>query len=377
MHLGRFHATIYDLAEHFKKADLVTKLEQCASLLDNYSSTRDQSHLESFKNTLKNFFSSANIKDPDLQQPYALQIIEDLSIENLLSPNINKHVQLLVTQRSFDHVALAVDLRNFAQEINKKISQISNIDTAFSELKVEFQRVEGNEAEVGIMLPRQIVGETLKDLTSEFGELAKLFRAINELTAAQDYDPKVRTISSSWWQVFLELDATQIAAWTVAIERIVTLFKTNLEIKNLQLQLSSMDIPEHITKLIEEEIETRVNSEIEKLATDIRTEHAKIDDQHRLNEIENQLRHGLRYLAKRINQGAQVEINVAIPAEPKEPQPAPDGTPPAEDLLEKNTAQRARIEELRKLRERGRAASVHTLSVDTSAQLLIDKDDEP
>lgn len=236
---------------------------------------------------------------------------------------------------------------------------------------MEFERVQENEAEVGILLPREIVGESLAALTSEFNKLGKLFRAINELTGAPDYDPKVRTISSSWWQVFLDLDPSQVLIWVVSIERIVALFKSNLEIKDLQQRLATKEIPKEITDLIEKEIDRRVSSSLASLASEIRRDYAKIEDEGRLNEIETQLRQGLYHLAMRINQGSQVEINVAIPKAPEE-QPTPAEGVEVDPLVQTQIeAQRTRIAELRQLRARGRSASVETLKIDGTSQVLL------
>jgi hypothetical protein len=371
LHLGRFHATIYDLASHFTAADLPAKLEQCAAALDQYAQGKTAAQLEEFRTGFDTLLKASEVKDPELKQPYALQVISEMALTDILDPDLPVDLHRIVKERAFDHAGIATDFRTLATKITKKSSQVSSIDKAFTDLEVEFERVEDNEAEIGILLPREIVGESLSALTSEFNKLGKLFRAINELTGAPDYDPKVRTISSSWWQVFLELQPTQILVWVIAIERIVALFKSNLEIKVLQQQLSSKEIPKKITELIEKEIDTRVSSALNELAAEIRKEHAKIDDEGRLNEIEIQLRQGFTHLAMRINQGSQVEINVAIPEEPKEPPASAEGEELNQEIQAEIASQQARITELRELCTRSRAASTETLNIDGASRVLL------
>lgn len=371
MHLGRFHATIYDLAQHFQEASLPAKLEECAAALDQYAQSKAQAQLDAFRAAFGKLLQSAEVTNPDLRQPYAQQVIVDMSVTELLDPSLPDTLNKIVQERAFDHAGIASDFRALAEGSKKKIAQISSIYKAFTELKVEFERVNNTEAEVGILLPREVVGESLTALTTEFSKLGKLFRAINELTGASDYDPKVRTISSSWWQVFIDLDSTQILVWVIAIERIVTLFKSNLEIKDLQQRLSTKEMPKEITDLIEDEIGRRVSSSLETLAADLRREHAKINDESRLNEIEIQLRQGLYHLAMRINQGSHVEINVAIPESPKEP-PAPvEGEEPNQEAQAQIAAQRERILALQKLQIRSRTASTETLKIDAASHALL------
>lgn len=195
---------------------------------------------------------------------------------------------------------------------------------------------------------------------------------MNELTGEQGYDSRIATISSSWWQVFLEVPIDQVALWVVAIERIVALFKSNLEIKSLQQQLSEKSIPEKILKLISEEVEKKVTAELTKIASDIVERFGKIDDKGRKNEVETQFRQGLHYLARRLNQGAQVEINVGVPAEPDDP-PVKEGEEPNTALLEANANLRIRISELRKIRSSAQLASETSLQIDRDSPLLIEE----
>lgn len=371
MHLGRFHYVIESLNTHFTKAQLPQKLEQCASLLDQYASSRTTEQLASFQTAVADLHGTSDQLAPSLMQPYARQVIDDMHISDLLPPVFQTTVTRAISERSFDPSGLAAELRKIAAAATTKTAHLAAIDSGFSALGVEYERVDSDAAEVGFLIPREVVGETLKNLTDEFGELNKLLRAINELVAAEDYDPKVLTISSSWWQVFLDLNPEQILVWVLAIERIVNLFKSNLEIKALQKQLGDKDVPKQITDLIEKEVEKRVSTEIKALASEIRRDFSKVDDDSRLNELETQLRQGLIYLAKRMNQGAHVEINVGIPDEPEPPKDLAEGSEQDEQFKNTLSQARERIAQLKALRDRARAASANTTEIGLNAPLLL------
>jgi len=300
-----------------------------------------------------------------------------MRINDILPPEFQDAVKRTISDRSFDTAGLATELRVMAASAAEKTNHLTSIDNAFTALGVEYERVDSDSAELGFLLPREVVGNTLKDLTVEFNELNKLLRAVNELVAADEYDSRVVTISSSWWQVFLELDPNQILVWVLAIERIVNLFKSNLEIKNLQQQLGDRKMPKEITDLIENEVENRVSTEIKELAAEIRRDYAKIDDEARLNEIETQLRQGLGYLAKRMNQGAHVEINVGIPEEPTPPKADAEGAEASEAFQQTLTQAKVRIARLSNLRDRARSASSETTAIGQNAPLLLTQEPVP
>lgn len=371
MHLGRFHVVIEALTSHFQQAQLPQKLDLCANLLDEYASGRTPPQLETFRTAVEDVLKAADSLESDLAQPYARQVISEMRIDDILPPVFQEFVKSTINAKSFDPAGLAAELRVTAADVAKKTTHLAAIYNGFSALGVEYERVDSESAELGFLLPREVVGDTLKDLTNEFGELNKLLRAVNELVAAEEYDPRVLTISSSWWQVFLDLDPNQILVWVLAIERIVGLFKSNLEIKNLQQQLGDKKMPKDITDLIELEVEKRVSSELQDLAAEIRRDYSKINDVARLNEIETQLRQGLRYLAKRMNQGAHVEINVGIPDEPTPTKGDAEGAEASEAFQQTLNQAKERIAKLRDLRDRARSASSETTAIGSNAPLLL------
>lgn len=370
MHLGRFHAVIGDLRNHFSSSEIIAKLERCSSVILQYAKAPSDEILELFRTSLESVIQASELKNPDLLKPYAQQIILELGLAEFFGSSFANSINKVVADGHFHHARIAKGIQKLKNSLEKKVVSIVSMDDAFTVLDVEYERVTNDEAEVGILIPRPIVGETLPALSTEFDHFAKLFRAINELTAAKDYDPKVRTISSSWWQFFLEVDSLQIGAWIVAVERIAALFKTNLEIKALQQQLKNHDLPEQVTEAIDNAIAARLRTAIGTLASDIRHDFARIDDQARLNEIETQLRHGLLHLAKRVGEGGEVEINVAIPVVPRSV-PAAEQLANDPKLLEKIEEQRARIAELRLLRERASAASAATIESTDAERLLL------
>ena len=370
MHLGRFHAVIDHIENHFREAKLAEQLDGAAAALDQYAQSRVDSHILEFRTKLASALDSSEDVSSDLLQPYAQQVIDELSVRDLFPPRPRAAIEGIVSANGFDSAALSAALRKQAKHYLAKITMVKQLDASLRGLSAEYTAVEEEKAEVGLLLPREIVGDTLPDLSKEFDKISNLARAVNELTGEQSYDSKIATISSSWWQVFLEVPIDQVALWVVAIERIVALFKSNLEIKSLQKQLSEKSIPEKILKLISDEVEKKVTAELTKIASDIVERFGKIEDKGRKNEVETQFRQGLHYLARRMNQGAQVEINVGVPEEPEDPE-VKEGENPDTAVLEANAKLRARIAYLRTIRHAAQSASETSLQIDKDAPLLL------
>jgi hypothetical protein len=376
MHLGRFHAVIDHLERNFRAGKLPEQLEAAALALEQFAQTRAEAQITDFRTKLTAALDASDTIEPELHQPYAQQVIQELGLQPLLSPAPRATIDALVAEHGFDSVALSAALKKQAKTYLAQIAHLKQLDASLRGLSAEYTAVADGNAEVGILLPRDAVGETLPDLSKEFDKISNLARAINELTGEPNYDPKVATISSSWWQIFLEIPVEQVVLWTVAIERIVALFRSNLEIKQLQKLLSEHDMPEKILKAISEEVNKKVSAELKKIAVDLVERFGKIDDKGRGNEVETQLRQGLHYLARRMNQGAQIEINVGVPDEPEDPKPK-EGEEPETAVLEANAKLRERIAHLRTLRNSAMRASETSLQIDRNAPLLLEDSTQP
>jgi hypothetical protein len=375
MHLGRFHATIYRLNNYYQEIEPIEKLNNLISHLQSFINTRNQEHLTVFKNTLEEILK---IPDPEknLAQPYAKQILNELKLLDDLGQPLASKIKTVITQNSFDQNQAITELTSIRDDLARKLNEIQKIDSAFTSLDVEYESVFSGDSEIGLLLPRELTGETLEELNQELQQINRVFRAINEITGSEEYSPKIRTISSSWWQIFLELDHTQIAAWVFAIERIVNLFKTNLEIKALQKQLEEKDIPKRITSALEKEVETKIKTGIQKIASDIRKKFSKTSDEPRLNELETQLKQGLTYLAKRLNQGAEIEINISLPAKPEKPKDSEENQEALAEYQNQLLAYEEKLKSALVIQSQAFIASQKTLEIEKDAPLAIKYDEE-
>lgn len=373
MELGRFHAVIADLAEHFLGAKLPEKLQQCATLLSEYASSANTEAINRFHRDVEETIEASVINSLDLRQPFAHQLLETLNLSAVLSPYFGDNLRALIAKESFNPQALAKSLQAMSEEVAQTIDEVSAIHGAGKSLRVSHHHLAPNHAEVGILIPTAVMGEHLSALSDELSQLGSLVQAMNELSGTKYIAPKIVSCSQSLengFQVYFSLEEWAIAPWITAAERIVALFLSNTDIKNLQRQLKDKDMPKAITDMIEKEVETRVSRAIKELAFEMRKSHAQLDHSERLDEIEIVLREGLYYLARRMNEGATLEINVASSSTQDDNHPAPTET------ADPRQAQRIRAQK----------ASIATLSIDRTTPLMLadkllieeeEKTDEP
>lgn len=313
MHLGRFHAALWDISQHLREAKIPEKLEEIASTLDQIQSNPSENLIQTYRTQVEAVKKSATVKDIDLKKPYPQQIIDELNIRKLLNPDFSQELDEVSQASTFSASNTALKIRDLSKKF--KISQyhLLHADSAFSFFEVEFERVGEGECEIGLLLPRHIVGETLPELAKEFSKFGHLFQQVNELTGAAEYNPKIRTISSSWWQFFVQLEPEQIQAWIDVTKDLVELWGAVLAIKKVKQELESKNVSEAVLKALEDDIQAKIDLGVGRVSAELRAKHGRIDDEGRANELENGITQGLRHMAKRMAQGGLVEIDVSPP----------------------------------------------------------------
>jgi hypothetical protein len=118
---------------------------------------------------------------------------------------------------------------------------------------------------------------------------------------------KVRTISSSEFQILLVAGPTVAASLAYALDRLASVYERILHIRLMEKELVKSDIPDTVLDPLSSHIEDLVRTEIDAIAEAL-VDKATISDEGRLNELRTELRMDLRELAERLEQGYNVEV---------------------------------------------------------------------
>lgn len=136
----------------------------------------------------------------------------------------------------------------------------------------------------------------------------------------------MRSIGTGCFEVFAVAPSATAAAIAFAIERIVVLYKSMLEIRVLRKQLVEKQAPAEALRLLEEDERKRVTRDLDTVRDEILSTYAgeTKPDKARRNELKVALGQALHYLAERIDRGFDFEIRTA-PVVEQEPAAEPSG----------------------------------------------------
>lgn len=319
MHLGRFHRVIYLLARDNKTYKITTLFESLLSNLSTYSASPSTATSIAFADSLEQLKVALSKAKSNNFVASQKAIVDQINGWKYCGNGLFNEIQEIVSTNNILPASALEKLQKLQTEYNKFNNSILSIDNAFTNLEVEYEQLEEDKGEFGISIPRSVAGDTLHAIEGEIKWINNLLSAFNELVGDGNDSPVVRNISSSDWQFFIEQSPIVIPLIVISIERIVALIKSNLEIKLLKKQLEDNNLPPNIISEIQKHVESEMKAGIRKIAEEVAKDYGEKVQEQRKNELMNQITFGLLKLAKRINEGADVEISFGLPEKPEEP----------------------------------------------------------
>lgn len=179
--------------------------------------------------------------------------------------------------------------------------------------------MEVGEQEIGISIPESVLKANLSNVEKEIKWIKELLNVLSEVATGKVGHYSIRTIGSSELEIFLMTIPIVVACVAKAIEGIVALYKQQLDIKKVKLELEHLKMPAKVTKPYDEHIKEIVQKEINVIAKELIKNYYKKKDDGRKNELTTHLSKVLGYMAERIDKGATFEVRVGLPKKPEEP----------------------------------------------------------
>ena len=327
MHLGRFNYVTSLIETYFEENEIVSLVDQVIAQLNAYISSQTKENSVNFRAKVGTLLQACSFTPPGYNSASFRHIVADTHGEEYIGVGLEISLKNILEEQSITPAEMMVSLKEFRKNLSAYSDSITALSSGLITLGVEYEELKPDQFEFGAMFPKELVGTSINEIQDELIRLNYLFKTLNELMGKGPTSPTVSNISSSWWQFFIELDYQQIAAISFAIERIVALYKSNLEIQKLKQDSEKNGLGEEITALINQKIEEKLKSGMQEIAKDIRKKIQQNNDNERCNELETQLRMELVHIAKRINQGAAYEIRAGLPEEPEDIEAEQDEVP--------------------------------------------------
>ena len=324
MNAERLHVIAIALKTDFAEIKLQQLLDALVQSLANQVSQPNQpQHQASVSQNLTNLYDSLSESKVNSFTPAWLDIVEEIGGMEFIEKNLSAAVKAIFERNNITPSVAQQELTQISARLKPFLSSINQLCNSMTALNIGHEELEPGECEVGIVVPRAAVSNSLHDFGKELVQLNKIFSVFSEIATDSRGNFQIRNISSSELTVFLEAAPEIAACIAIAIERIVALYKSLLEIKKLKGELESQGVPKKDMSGIKDHANTLMENGIKILVDDLIDKFHKNSDKGRKNELKIEAKYALNKLAKRIDQGFGLDVRIEPTIENEESENSP------------------------------------------------------
>lgn len=356
MNTERLHKILLEIQKDFGKKSILTQLH---SVRDNLTNQVNQPQQPAFQTALVTALNQLNTSlDTSIYNDFSpgwRQIIDEIGGHNLFGRELKTIIHDIFNRNQITPAGALQELNKIITQIEQLKKGIDEIVNGFTKIGMGKEELEPGQCEIGYCIPRIAIDNELKGLNKEISELSFILNTFSEVITGSKQEYKVKTISSSDFLLYVIIGLQVADVLSNAIERIINNYKTVLEIKILRNQLKDKGIPDSETKGIESYANSSMEELIKKIAKEVITEHNKVTEETRRNELENATIIALNKIANRIDKGFNIEVRVEL-------------LPPPEDKTTEDIEYKKQQETLQKIQDKSRTLEY----INTSGQPILE-----
>lgn len=311
MNSERLHKILTEIQKEFSQENLLTQLQAVRDNLTNQVNQPQQpvyqQNLVVALTTLNNSLTASSYNE---FSPNWKQILQEIGGQNLFGLELKDSIEEIFKRNQITPAAALDSINIIVSKAEQLKIAIDEIVSGFTKLKIGKEELTPGQCEMGYSIPRVIIENRLSSLSKEVSELNFILGTISETVSGKKEEFEVKTISSSDFLFYVIIGLQVADVLSNAVERIISNYKTILEIKTLRNQLKEKGVPETATKEIEEHANSSMEAVIKKIASEVVVQYHKGKDEGRRNELENATVIALNKIANRIDKGFNIEVRV-------------------------------------------------------------------
>jgi hypothetical protein len=252
----------------------------------------------------------AALKDSRTNQfsPAWVQTLEELEGADLVGEKLLDQIEEVFTRHGITVTLAAEELEPLLLRAQEFYGALIKVLAGLDSIHVGREELAPEEFEIGFLIPRDQVGNELEGLGKEFVEInRKILDPLFELVTGNRPDIRVRSISSSSFQVFLDSPPAVAALLAGVVHKIVQAYDKVLDIRLKHKDLKDREAPEKLLDELqawaEEIMEAAIEKEVKVLLDEYMTE-----AQGREHELRNDLTRAFKEIADRIDRGYNIDV---------------------------------------------------------------------
>lgn len=318
MDLARFHFAIEQICTDIEDSGVVTDFQSLIQHLNNVAGNPGQpQHVDAFRKQLDVLRSKLNESGLNSPSYEISEVLEMLDLRGLVGAKLFESLSKVLAENQLSPQSASAAVTQFHQNLVEKIKQMNAVNDAFTELEVPYEGKQSGESEMELRLPAQQNAKSLDDLAKEAKDWHRDLSTISEVFDENRSEVKVRTLATGSWVIYLMSTPYVIYGVAKSIRGINEILVGLLTTKRLIKELVGAGNPTEVIAPLEQHAESKVKTDLEKLAAELVDEYYKGNDEGRRQELKTALGQSLKRLARKLSEGTKVNLRITPPKKPK------------------------------------------------------------
>jgi hypothetical protein len=309
MNAERLHAIAQALREEVTGTSYPEHLEQLADGLQKVVEAPNQpGPQEQVSGARENLNNVLRVVPSNTYSPAWEEALNELGVAEIVGEPLLERIEEILTANEITPTTAQAEIAEIRDRVNAFVAALDQVIFAFDFFSIGSEELPPGEFEIGFLIPRDQVDHGLEELGKEFVQLKRIIGPFSELAGEGRPEVKVRSVSSSEFQVFLDSAPATAALFIAALERVLAVYKQVLDIRQKHRELSeNSDLSEEAIKPLAEAASEMMGRRTREIAEELIAE-ANTGAEGRDNELLTEIRLQLNALAERIDRGYNVEV---------------------------------------------------------------------
>lgn len=310
MNADRLHALLLMLKKDLDRTRILDRLEGLQTAINNLQHNDHPDHHASLAEAIREIDLAATESEVPNFSPAWAEMVREINADQYFGANLGTWLASALRSQQLTLALAGDEVDSMVERFTKFRKAIEDGITSFQELGIGAEELLPGECEIGFMIPPAAIDRRLDEFGSECHVFELIFATFSEIVTGHRDHYRIKTISSSDLTVFLVAALPVAVLAMAAVDKLLSIYKTLVELKKVRQTLRESDLPKNVLRDIDEHANGKMEAEIEALAAKILEEHAQKHDVGRSMELRNSLEISLRRLANRIDRGFHIEIRV-------------------------------------------------------------------
>jgi hypothetical protein len=318
MNIERFFGVITTIKEEIEELKIANQIQSIETSLNSSVSQPNPQTAKVFTDSLEQLKEVLEKCPSNDFQPSRFKILELIGGTYKTGNGLYDKINEIINEDKITPATALSKIQKLRAEITEFYKNVSQIYQSFEKLNIPTDDLEEGEAEIGILIPKEIIDDSMTGLTKEMHLLERRLLIFAEAAGAPLESFKIRSVGTGSIDIYISSVPVVAACIMTAIERLAKLYKTILEIRVLRKQLEDIDIPKDTTKQLKKDEAEIIKKEIDNISDKLMEKYYKVKDAGRKNELKNALEVSLKFIADRMDRGMDIEADAIYEQEKEE-----------------------------------------------------------